>query len=355
MPFDDQMKKAQIAWRHSALPDNLTPGPQNGGHYDHVLPRQDWKLNLWPGIVRDLPVYLDSPPRIQRHTGCHNLCSSWIVCANLYFPFRSLAGRQMLAAFLRDKISSDIVSVTNVELEYEHPQVRPSALGEKDGHRGSGQTSPDVASEISTRSGSGVILVECKFTEHNFYSCSGHKKKDQRGRPPNPDPSRCEDYGRVLENPDRQCHLASWKRRYWDYLWPASCQAMTKELSRCPATIGGYQLLRQHALALAIAARDKEALVASAVAYDGRNPRLMRCMARSTGLKDIATDWPRLFGDRVVFKTFTHQSWVAWVAEHDSSADWSDWVRYVSRRYEFAEHAGAGVAPDGRPQTAAHR
>ena len=117
---------------------------------------------------------------------------------------------------------------------------------------------------------------------------------------------------------------------------------MVGELSSCPAATGGYQLLRQHALALAIADHRRETLVVSAVAYDGRNEGLMRCLTRSTGLKDIRTDWPRLFGDQVIFKTFTHQSWVTWVAKHDTSGNWSDWVQYVSRRYKFSERAGAG-------------
>jgi hypothetical protein len=340
MQFAEQMKASQIAWRRHAL-DDQTPGPQNGRTYDHVLPREQWQLNLWPGIrtgsPQSLPAYLHQGS-IQRHTGSHNLCSSWVVCANLYFPFRSAAGREMLLGFLRDQISNDLTSVTRVELEYEHSEALPSVLGETDGHRGSGQTSPDAAFEVTTATGHGVVLVECKFVEHSFYPCSGRRKTKQNellGRPPNPDPSRCGNYGRVLEDPANECHLVSWKRLYWDYLKPISDMSVARNLYCCPAAFGGYQLLRQHALAQAIATRSGATAVVSSVAHDDRNAGLMRCMSRSTGLNDIRKDWSRLFRGQVVFKTFTHQSWVAWVSTHDTCGEWSDWVRYIRERYGF--------------------
>jgi hypothetical protein len=336
LAFADSMKKAQVAWRKQALP-NQTKGRQNGHDYDHVLPKKEWELNLWSGIrsggPQPLPPYLIAN-EIQRHTGSHNLCSSWIVCANLYFPFRSPDGKELLASFFRATLSGNIRSVEEIELEYQDTRVPPSALGETDGHRGSGQTSPDVAFQVRTESGSGVVLVECKFVEHSFYACSGRRKKDKDGRTPNPNPSRCLNYSEVLAAPSTQCHLAeSWGRRYWEFLGPIASADTASRLASCPAAFAGYQLMRQHALAEAIAASDGFPLVCSAVAYDARNTGLMRSMAHSTELKDISKDWAPLFGGRARFKVFTHQSWVKWVGDHDSAGKWADWLGYVRGRY----------------------
>ena len=92
----------------------------------------------------------------------------------------------MLSGFLRQFISSEIKSVNRVELEYEldDATLQPDALlGEMDGGRGTGQTSPDVAFLVETVNGTGVILLECKFTEHHFYSCSGRKPNPRNGNP----------------------------------------------------------------------------------------------------------------------------------------------------------------------------
>lgn len=339
LSFADSMKAAQVAWRRWALP-NQTKGWQNGHDYDHVLPAEDWELNLWPGIrsggPQSLPKYIEDY-KIQRHPGSHNLCSSWIVCANLYFPFRNADGKELLASFLRSVLSNDIKTVDEVELEYQDERVPPSELGEKDGHRGSGQTSPDVGFTVRGQSGSGVALVECKFTEHSFYACSGRRKPNKEGRTPNPRPSRCLDYSAVLRNPRAQCHLteSTWGRRYWEHLGPVASTDAAHRLSSCPAAFAGYQLMRQHALAEAIAASSNSTLVFSAVAYDARNEGLMRSMSHSTGLEDISRNWAQLFPGKAHFRVFTHQDWVKWVGGHDSDGKWAEWLKYVRGRYGF--------------------
>ena len=67
---------------------------------------------------------------IQRNTGAHNLKSSWVLCANLYFPFRDFAdGRDLLAAFLRRHANAEITSLESIELEYaECRELQPSKL-----------------------------------------------------------------------------------------------------------------------------------------------------------------------------------------------------------------------------------
>ena len=143
-----------------------------------------WEESLWPGLragaSNEIAAYL-TKSGIEKHTGCNNLKSSWVACANLYFPFRGAAeDRALLAAFLRCFVSDTIITVEDIELEYaEEEALAPSTLlGEAGGRRGSGQTSPDVAILVNDRTG--IILAESKLTEHSFYSCSARGRQSFR-------------------------------------------------------------------------------------------------------------------------------------------------------------------------------
>ena len=344
--FSDEMRTVQIAWKANSVSTAAKrKGRQNGKNYDHVLPSNLWEENLWEGIrsgtADSLPAYLEEF-RVQRHTGTHNLLSSWVVCANLYFPFRKRdKDHALLAGFLRERVASEVIEVTGLELEYQLPeaQLRPGALlGEQGGGRGSGQTSPDVAFLVRTKNGRGVILTESKFTEHSFYGCSARKsgkaKTKAEGRPRNPAPEHCKNALEVLNSPATQCHQehAEWGRRYWDHLAPVATRERFAELACCPAAINGYQLLRQQALAEGVANSGSYDLVVSAVAYDARNETLHRSLA-TTGVASVE-GWARLFVGKARFKTFTHQHWVAWVRENGGSR-WARWLRYVADRYGY--------------------
>lgn len=331
--FYERVREQQIAWRRRAL-RNQERGWWNRVQYDHILPRTQWHLNLWPGIADTLPTYIDQNG-IQPHTGKHNLCSSWVLCANLYFPFKEAGGRRLLASFLREQLSLEVSSVEAIELEYERPEreLKPSELlGEDQGARGSGQTSPDLAFELTTPVGQGLMLVESKYTEHWFYQCSGYRKKAE-GRDPNPNRSRCEDFDAVVRSPATQCHLVEpWKRQYWDHL--KFNVAQSARLLGCPAARGAYQIFRQQALAEALAKTERWTLVVSAVAFDAGNTDLFRVLRTRDGTADLRVLWPELLQLRAPFLTFTHQTWVAWVRAHGGDV-WKDWLTYVQDRYGY--------------------
>jgi len=101
-----------------------------------------------------------------------------------------------------------------------------------------------------------------------------------------------------------------------------------------PGDPGGYQLIRQQALAEGIAASDRYDVVVSCMAYDSRNEALIGCL-RETGSNNFSTGWGALFAGRASFATFTHQQWVAWVRQHDLDGRWADWLAYVSERYGY--------------------
>lgn len=335
--FKEWMRNRQEEWRARHVTTKVR-GVQNRRAYYHVLPKAIWEENLWPGIRQgqpcDLRAYLGAG--VQHHTGVHNLMSSWVACANLYFPFRSEdVDRELVAGFLRGAVDSRIEQVTGIELEWAGPgEWHPSRLlGEADGQRGSGQTSPDVAFEVRAkvegRLVAGVVLVESKLTEESFYPCSARTTKDGERRPGNPDPSRCLDVARLARNPAGHCHQALWGRRYWDHLRPHF--EGFAALNRCPAATGGYQLLRQQALAEGLRAKGA-GFVATCVAYDERNDKLLRCLG-STGLADLR-DFGGLFEDALPLALFTHQAWWAHVRKHGGRA-WQPWVRWIQERYLF--------------------
>ena len=334
--FNGYVEDCQTSWRRTA-PINQEHGWQNGKSYSWILPREYWEQGLWPGIRSDssnsLPAYL-SKNNIHRHDGSHNLKSSWMLCANLYFPFRR--DTALLANFLKDKVLSSVKTVNSVELEYAAPSpLDPSTLlGEPHGQRGKNQTSPDVAFIVSLNDGSeGLILTENKFTEHSFYACSGRDKTYE-----NPDISRCMNFKLVMSNIKTNCYQTHWEhgdrtnRKYWDYLQFTDRAHVS--LRRCPAANAGYQLFRQQALAEAIAKNGPYSKVVSCVAYDDRNDTLLSCL-RSTGVQDFTQDWSPLFQGKAGFASFTHQQWVNWVRHNDHTGSWTEWVKYIEDRYKL--------------------
>jgi len=330
--FKDQQRESQIEWRKRNI-KTRDYGWHNKRAYPHIIPLNQWEETLWGGIRNDLKPYLVDK-NIQKHSGTHNLLSSWVVCANLYFIIRNdNTFRNLMLGFLQKNISNEIIEITDVELEFSfNGQLSPEKLlGEKNGFRGSGQTSPDVAFLVKTKKGKGIILTECKYTEHSFYHCSGRRTVGSDKKPANPDPSRCMQIP-IGDNYIPLCHQVVWGRRYWDYL--KLSEHGKKVLRRCPAATSGYQLFRQHALAEGIAEKGDFDLVVSSVAYDQRNKALINSL-KSTGVNNFATDWETIFSGNTIFKAWTHQEWVEYVRKNASGSFQSDWLSYVNRRYGY--------------------
>ncbi len=336
--FDREMEQHQVSWRQKHLLDQR-PGTQNRQTRPWILPAGLWEEGLWEGIRsssgHSLQAYLRDN-EVLKHGGVHNLKSSWILCANLYFPFQR--DLPMLAAFLQDHVAAEIQAVEAVELEHEEPApLDPQTLlGESEaGVRGANQTSPDVAFRVRTATGLGLVLTENKLVEHSFYPCSGRKKTAS-----NPSKQTCMDLPALLNDPPGRCWQMRWddgarkNRTYWNHLHLSD--HARGHLKRCPAATAGYQLFRQQALAEGIAASGKYEFVVSCVAYDSRNSALIRCLG-STGIDDFTTGWGKIFDGKARFATFTHQQWVGWVRDHDQGGLWKDWLRYVGERYGYGQ------------------
>ncbi|TCO06966.1 PGN_0703 family putative restriction endonuclease [Natronoflexus pectinivorans] len=332
--FIQTQRQNQISWRESNV-STAEWGYQNGGKYEHVIPRGNWIETVYQPIRAELTTYLIEK-KVKEHTGVHNLMSSWILSANLYFPvLSSEVFRILMLQFLQERISNEITELVDIQLEFAfdygdalHPSL---LLGEMDGSRGSGQTSPDVAFLVKTKKGDGIILTECKYSEHSFYSCSARTVKGRQEKPDNPDPKRCME---VLTGDGYKsiCHQSVWGRKYWGNL-QLSEMAHSK-IKRCPAATDGYQLFRQQSLAEGIARCGKYDLVASTVAFDGRNSNLISCL-KTTGINDFQTGWCELWTGKAIFKTWHHQEWVHFVRTHQKDGCCNDWLNYMKSRYGY--------------------
>lgn len=327
--FDKCMQDHQVRWRKANVSDPRC-GRWRGCEYPWILPEGLWEEGLWPGIRtgsgNSLPAYLERTG-VQKHEGVHNLKSSWVQCANLYFPFRESAeSRALFASFLKFRVNSKIESLGAIELEYaehEDSPLHPSPLlGEAGGTRGAYQTSPDLG--LLVNGGRGLVLVENKLTEKNFSKCPERPSKGTHSDPCNQPVSNVSDHA-------TQCRLSERGRRYWDHLAPVIDESSLAALRHCPAMTDGYQLFRQQALAEGMAQSGRYNPMVSAVAVDERNGDLDAAL-RPSGI-DGLRQWTRLFKGRARFAMFTHQEWIGWVQRHDTEGMWSDWLSYVRARY----------------------
>lgn len=335
----------QIKWRKNNIStqefgihsfDKRTGEPKK---YPHIVPFENWQETLYNGIRSELFAYINVPgEEINTHDGVHNLLSSWVLCANLYFLVRTNSEfKALMVDFLKLKVSDKITEITDVELEFAFPEDDPlhpnPLLGETTGSRGKKQTSPDVAFLIKTIDGNdGIILTESKYTEYHFYPCSTNPDECKPSRNPNPEFSRCM---KTAKGYDYKliCHQTiAWRRKYMNLI--SFSEQAEKVLNNCPAATDGYQLFRQQALAEGIVQSGRFELVASAVAFDGRNNDLISCL-NSTGIDDFQTGWATLFEGKALFKTWTHQEWVQFVRENQQKGEFDEWLKYLNERYGY--------------------
>ena len=136
--LSELMNDHQTQWRQSHV-STTAMGTWRERAYPWIVPRDLWEEGLWPGIRANsgnsLPDYLVEAG-VQKHSAAHNLKSSWVMCANLYFPFGADGrDRDLLASFLRSHVAPQIETLDQLELEYaENGELSPmTLLGETGG------------------------------------------------------------------------------------------------------------------------------------------------------------------------------------------------------------------------------
>jgi hypothetical protein len=340
MGYDNYRKEQidlQIAWRKNQKDISKEYGFQNGNEYPHIIPKNEWFKTVYKQFEANLLEYLDKED-IQHHTGSHNLLSSWILCANLYFGiFINENLKELFRQFLEKKLSVVIDKIEEMHLEYVlGGNLNPKELlGEPGGKRGTKQTTPDLAIVFTSKGKKGLLLVECKYTEKSFYNCSGGKvNSDQMNSCKNKE---------ALKNLKSKCFMNEWNRKYWNYL-KISDNGL-KLLNSCPAFIGGFQIVRQQALAEGIATLGKFNYVWSCIAYDGRNENLMKSM-KPLGINSIKRKWENLFELKTNFSVWEHQEWVKYVNENGKGLFERNWLDYINDRYNMRENVSSLFFPE---------
>ena len=330
--FRNEQIELQVNWRERQE-IGKEYGSQNGKTRPWIVPKSEWEKTIWLELRKDLLNYLLKED-VQHHIGVHNLLSSWILCSNLYFGAYINDGfRELFRQFLEKKLEVNIDVINKIYLEFAmDSDLSPTnLLGEPEGKRGSGQTSPDVAVDLSSGKENILLLIECKYTEHSFYNCSGRKSKIKSGLVPNPKPERCINKETIMDFKNN-CHQILWGRKYWNFI--KISEYGKKNLIKCPASVGGYQLIRQQALAEGILLSGKFNKVFSCVAYDGRNESLMSAM-KLTGINSIKKEWENFFDIKSKFIVWEHQEWVEYVRKNKRKQFEKDWIKYISERYSI--------------------
>lgn len=242
-PFEQEVIKRQVAFKRARWP-GLSDGRDvnNPAHsYCHILPAGCEYLSIYEPIAIDLFSYL-SKADIKIHSGIRNLKSSQAACFNILFPMKQ---DTTLAKLAFSHCLPGIESIDNIEFEYTGPPGITEWLGEPTkGMRGQNRTSIDAAIFWKDQDGrSNISLVEWKYTERNFGSCSMYSSREHR--------IICDQISLSSgESPALLCPLSVERegnsRRYWEHL-KVSGIVLDKlsTISGCPFRTPFYQIMRQ--------------------------------------------------------------------------------------------------------------
>ena len=252
--FEQAVIKQQVQYRRSCWP-NLPNGPfskQPQHTYPHILPPAEM-LAFFDGFAAEVIVHMKEND-IAIHTEALNLKSSQVACINFLFP---LARDPELAARVLPSIIPDLNTVQRIEFEYtgqdekdrKHQPCTAWLNEPKSGKRGQNRTSIDAAIFWTDHAGeSHATLIEWKYTEKNFGTCSAYQglKKRKLEQP-------CHQLD-VLGDPASRCDLAQpgrhRNRRYWQHMADAGISLdRLANVGGCPFRGPFYQLMRQFLVA----------------------------------------------------------------------------------------------------------
>jgi len=216
--------------------------------YPHILPDGYKTAAFCPNIADQIIAHLKEEG-IQEHTELLNLKSSQAACLNFLFPLRL---NKSLAARVLHKHLPGLDVITDIQFEYTGQDEAPGArlectewLGEPpNGKRGQYRTSIDAAIFWSdTLSRAHITLVEWKYTERSFGSCSAFANANALEQSACKSSTYKDTCLLVNHGPRRN-------RRYWDHLDASGIKLeKMKVLTGCPFRGPFYQLMRQFLVA----------------------------------------------------------------------------------------------------------
>ena len=246
-PFEQEVIKRQVSFKRAHWP-GLSDGrdANNPTHsYCHILPAGCEYLSIYKSIAIGLFSYL-SKENIKIHSGIRNLKSSQAACFNILYPMKQ---NLILAKSAFNHYLPNVESIDNIEFEYTGPSDITEWLGEPTkGMRGQNRTSIDAAIFWTDKDNKrNISLVEWKYTERSFGSCSMYSSKQHR--------IACDQVNLSSgEDPALICPLSIERegnsRRYWEHMKTSGISLDKLSLiSGCPFRTPLYQIMRQCILA----------------------------------------------------------------------------------------------------------
>lgn len=320
--FDKRMREQQARYKTVTL-GITAQGKWRGKEYPHILPEDKWDLNLWDGIRKEAQFYFNDN-NIGWHKDKHNLLSSQIMCANIFFPLKQHL--DVLKPWLSNHFH-DVGNVVDLDFEYIGPKGKN--YFNENGGRGQNRTSSDVSiTWLDSAKRKNMLLLEFKFTESAFGEC---------GKQNNPDRSRCLSSEKVVNSPQTQCYRTEVGRTYWDIILrndsPFRRETLTTE-KYCPFRYDFYQLMRNQLLAHCIQL-DREAgfnRVEFGVIYHADNDKLLRMSHPFDGERNPLMAWTSMLKNPDSFNSLTVQDILSTI-EAGLPGDLTGWRTYLEKRY----------------------
>ncbi len=248
--YEQSVIRQQVKFKREVLRINEDgPFSKKPNHmYPHILPDGDVRRVFYPGLADAIVAYLEGAD-IQQHSELLNLKSSQAACLNFLFPLR-LNHDLATAVLIRAGIVEEGGKVTGVEFEYTAQDEAKKELGctewlgePLNGKRGQHRTSIDAAVFWTKGGKKCATLIEWKYTERSFGSCSAFADADKTEK------LRClgDDY-------ERQCLIVGdgpkRSRHYWNLLAESGTDLnKMKAVVGCPFRGPFYQLMRQFLVA----------------------------------------------------------------------------------------------------------
>ena len=321
-PFAERMKEHQTSWASKNGLNHLLE-PRHDSQPSWVLKKEHKKRNLqdatwWKHIEG------------HEHLWARALNSSQCFGVNLFGP---LAEKPILAKRVLDTLlphrrleKDDVVTVC-----FEHtPQGAPEWLGEKNQ-----STQVDVFFTVNRREKPiGHLLVEVKFTEHEFGSCRGAVPSTPT-KPGNPDWSRCLNFHAVLDNPKQMCWMAEAAngRHYWDLMLPPSTPFKFTSERACPFRESLYQLMRNQVLAIALVQHTSADWAEFGVCLHPGNEEVLELTDAVSGQKDALKAFNAILpGNTKLLEVLPSKIIELATGNDPALSEWADWMR---SRYEL--------------------
>lgn len=283
-----------------------------------------WEEGLFHELRAPAASYVDEK-KIKLHDYARAVNSSQAFAFNLFFAFR-LADSDALGEVLGTALGRDL-TVHEIEFEYCDDL---DLLGEWRGtaaRRDEPHTTCDVAvfvRDVRTRE-SGAVLLEVKLSEREFTQCAGRTSRGNAAR------EVCESAAAFFDSPER-CYLrrplrATKDRTYWSILSAAARGTLRDAYPRagtsvCPFAGDAQQIMRNHALALALVQERRVAFSAFGLIHHDENP-------------DVPPRWDAYHHMTALPLLFRIPATKVLRAAPESGW-WPAWRRYVSDRYDLA-------------------